>query len=114
MPADSVTHIDVRRERRNTLYGAGVGLLAGTLTALAADPDWVDENGECTTLSCLAYRVSPHLDTRVAVLGVAGALLGTIVGSGEKTATWAPVHFKRLNVGPAPDGGLALGVRITF
>lgn len=51
---------------------------------------------------------------RVAVLGFAGALLGTIVGSEMKTATWAPVHLERLNVGPAPDGGLAVGVRITF
>lgn len=114
VPIDSVTRIDVRRERSNALYGAGVGLLAGTLTALTASADWVDENGDCTTLPCIAYKVSPHLDTRLAVLGIAGALLGTIVGSAEKTATWAPVHLERLSVGPAPDGGLALGVRITF
>lgn len=114
VPVDSVAHIDVRRERRMTLEGVGVGLLAGTLTALAADPDWVDENGDCTTLPCVAYKVSPHLDTRLAVFGIAGVLLGAIAGSAEKTATWAPVSLARLNVGPAPGGGLALGVRITF
>jgi len=114
LPVDSVTRIDVRRERRMTLEGLGVGLLGGTLLALAASPDWLDENGNCTTLSCLAYKVSPHLDTRIAVLGFTGALLGTIIGSETKKATWAPVHLERLNLGPAPDGGLALGVRITF
>ncbi len=114
VPVDSLSRIDVRRERRMTLEGVGLGLLAGTLTALAADPDWVDENGDCTTVPCLAYKVSPHLDTRLAVFGLAGALLGTIVGSETKTVTWAPVHLERLNVGPAPGGGLALGLRITF
>lgn len=114
VPADSVSRIDVRRERSMTLEGAGLGALAGTLLALVASPDWVDENGECTTAECLAYKVSPHLGTRTAVLGVAGALLGTIVGSETKTATWTTVHRKRLNVGATPDGGLALGLRISF
>ena len=114
VPVDSVTRLDVRRERRMTLEGLGVGLLAGTLTALAADPEWVDENGDCTTLPCLAYKVSPHLDTRLAVFGIVGVLLGTLVGSETKTTTWAPVPLARLNVGPAPGGGLALGVRISF
>ena len=114
VPADSVTRIDVRRERRMTLEGAGVGLLGGTLLALVASPDWVDENGDCLTLPCLAYKVSPNLDTRVAVLGFVGTLLGTIVGSETKHVTWAPVHLEGLNVGPAPNGGLTLGVRISF
>ena len=114
VPVDSVTRLVVRRERRMTLEGMGVGLLAGTLTALTADPNWVDENGDCTTLPCVAYRVSPHLDTRLAVFGIAGVLLGAIAGSAEKTTTWAPVPLARLNVGPAPGGGLAFGVRISF
>ncbi len=114
VPVDSVTRLDVRRERRMTLEGMGVGLLAGTLTALAADPDWVDENGDCTTLPCLAYKVSPHLGTRLAVFNIVGVLLGAIAGSAEKTTTWAAVPLARLNVGPAPGGGLALGVRISF
>lgn len=114
VPVDSVTRLDVRRERRKTLEGMGLGLLAGTLTALAADPDWVDENGDCTTLSCIAYKVSPHLDTRLAVFGGVGVLLGAIVGSSEKTATWKPVRLERVNVGPAPGGGVAFGVTISF
>lgn len=114
VPADSVTAIDVRRGRRMTLEGAGLGLLGGALLALVASPDLVDENGDCTTLGCLAYKVSPHLDTRVAVLSIAGVLLGAIVGSETKTATWETVHLKRLNVGATQDGGVALGVRIAF
>ncbi len=76
VPADSVTRLDVSRGKRPmTLEGAGVGMLGGALLALIASPDWVDENGECT-LACLAYEVSPHLGTRVAVLSLLGALLG--------------------------------------
>ena len=97
-----------------TLEGAGLGVVAGTLLALAASSDWVDENGECTTPECLAYRVSPHLKTRIAVLSVVGALLGTIVGSETKTTTWATVPLKRLNVNATQDGGLTLGLRISF
>ncbi len=114
VPADSVTRMDVRREHRMTLEYAGLGLLGGTLVALVASPDWVDENGDCTTLPCLAYKVSPHLDTRVAVLGLAGVLLGTIIGSETRTATWVTVPLEKLNVGATPDGGLALGVKISF
>ena len=112
--ADSIARVEVRRERPMTLEGAGVGLLAGTLLALTATPDLVDENGDCTTLPCLAYKVSPHLDTRMAVLGVVGTLLGAIAGAGMKTQTWEPVQLNWLDVGPAPDGGLALGIRIHF
>jgi len=114
VPADSITQLVVRRERAMTLEGAGVGLLAGALLALAASPDWVDENGNCTTPECLAYKVSPHLDTRLAVFGGAGLLLGTIVGSETKTATWAKVNLQRVSVSGTQDGGLALGLRISF
>jgi hypothetical protein len=112
--ADSVSRIEVRRQRRMTLEGLGVGLLAGTLLAVAASPDSVDEDGNCTPLVCLAYKVSPNLDTRIAVLGLVGALAGVIVGSETKTHTWSPVQLERLVAGPAPGGGLALGVRISF
>ena len=107
---DSVTSLEVRRERAMTLEGLGLGLLAGTLLAAAADPNWLDENGNCTTASCLAYKVSPRFETRFAVLGSIGALLGIIVGSEEKKVSWAPVPL----VGPAPGGGLALGLRLSF
>lgn len=80
----------------------------------AASPDWVDENGDCTTAECLAYRVSPHLDTRLAVLGVAGALLGAIVGAGTRTAGWVRVPLEGLHLGATQDSGLALGVTIFF
>jgi hypothetical protein len=111
---DSIARLEVRRERSMALEGAGVGLLAGALTALAADPNWLDENGDCTTLSCIAYKVSPHLDTRLAVFGTLGTLLGAIAGSGEKTHRWARVDLKRVHIAPAPSGGLALGFSISF
>ncbi len=114
LPADSVTHLDVRRERGMTLEGLSIGLLAGTLLAVVASPDWVDDNGECTTLPCAAYAVSPNVGTRVEVLGLLGAFVGGIVGSTAKKATWAPVQLDGLQVGRAPDGGLAVGVRLSF
>jgi hypothetical protein len=114
LPADSVTRLDVRRERAMTVEGLGIGLLAGALLAAVASPGWVDENGECTTLPCVAYKVSPNLGTRVQVLGLIGAFVGGIVGATTKKVTWAPVPLERLQVGPAPDGGLAVGVRISF
>jgi len=114
VPADSVTWIDVQRERRLTLEGAALGLLGGTLLAVGASPDCVDEYGESTALACLAYQVSPNLDTRVAVLGGVGALVGVIIGSETRSRKWVPVQLEQLGVGPAPGGGLALGVRLSF
>jgi len=114
LPVDSVTHLDVRRERPRTAEGLGLGLVAGTLLALVASPDWVDDNGDCTPLACLAYKVSPNVGTRVEVLGLLGAFAGGILGSLTTKVTWAPVQLEGLQVGPAPDGGLAVGVRISF
>ncbi|HKE89350.1 MAG TPA: hypothetical protein VKB45_03370 [Gemmatimonadales bacterium] len=114
VPTDSVTRLEVQRDRRMTIEGAGLGVLAGTLLAVLASPDVVDENGNCTTAACLAYKVSPHVGTRIKVLSVAGALLGAIVGSTTKTMTWANVDLQRLDVSATGDGGLALGVRISF
>jgi hypothetical protein len=114
VPADSVALLEVWRERRLTAQGFIPGALAGSLLALIASPDALDENGECTTAACMAYRVLPHRDTRIAVLGGVGALLGTIVGSETKTASWTAVPLQRLQMGTTPGGGLALGVRISF
>lgn len=103
---DSLTRLDVQREHRMTVEGFFLGGLAGTLLAVLASPDLVDDNGQCTTIGCLAYQVSPHTDTRVAVLGGLGALLGTILGSETKTVGWARV--------PLNGGGVALGLRVSF
>lgn len=107
VPADSISRLQVRLERSRTLAGFGIGVLTGTVLALIASPNWVDEDGNCTTAACLAYELSPHLNTRLAVLGSVGALLGAIAGSETKTRTW-------VDVGAAPDGGLALGLTISF
>jgi len=114
VPEDSVSRLDVRRERSMAGEGALLGGLAGTVLALIASPDVLDENGKCTTLECLAYQVSPKVDTRIGVLAGVGILLGLIVGSETKTVTWSPVPLQRLTVGSTPNGGLALGVRISF
>jgi hypothetical protein len=115
VPRDSITQIEVGGKRPMTLEGVGLGLLGGTLLALIASPDWVDENGDCT-LPCLAYEVSPDAGTRVVVLSLLGALLGGLAGAATKVDTWTPVRLERLDVGPAPGGGLALGVgvRVSF
>jgi len=87
------------------------GRLTGTLVAWEPDTLVVRVDGYAQGLGLILPVDSV---TRIAVLGFTGALLGTIIGSETKKATWAPVHLERLNLGPAPDGGLALGVRITF
>jgi hypothetical protein len=113
VPTDSVTRLDVRHERSMTLAWTGVGVLAGSLLAVVADPNSVDENGNCS-LACLAYEVSPRLDKRLAILSVAGAVLGAIVGAGSKTETWATVPLTHVRLDATQNGGLALGVRLSF
>ena len=102
---DSIARLEVQRERSLALEGAILGVLGGTLLALAASPDCVDENGESQTLACLAYKVSPHLETRINVLGGLGALVGIIAGSDTKKRWWMPVPL---------NGGRAIGLSISF
>ena len=113
VPTDSVARIDLREEHDMTVEGIGLGALAGALLALVASPDLVDDEGNCT-IACLAYDVSPHVDTRIAVLSLTGAVLGAIVGSGARRVTWTTVHQKQVLVAPTSDGGLALGFQIRF
>ncbi|HET9384448.1 MAG TPA: hypothetical protein VFO67_04815 [Gemmatimonadales bacterium] len=113
VPTDSVARIDLQQEQAMTMEGAGLGALAGVLLAVVASPDWVDDEGNCT-IACLAYEVSPNVDTRIAVLGLTGAVLGVVVGSGAKRVTWITVHLQRSTVGATSDGGLAFGLRIRF
>ena len=114
VPEDSVSRLDVRRERTMAAEGALLGGLAGTVLAVVASPDVLDDDGNCTTLECLAYQVSPKVDTRIGVLAGLGVLLGMMVGSETKIVTWSPVPLQRLTVGSTPNGGLALGVRFSF
>ena len=114
VPQDSVSRLDVRRERTMAAEGALLGGLAGTVLALLASPEVLDENGNCTTLECLAYQVSPKVDTRIGVLAGVGVLVGLIVGSETKIVTWSPVPLQRLTIGSTSNGGLALGVRLSF
>jgi hypothetical protein len=114
VPADSLSRLDVRHERTMAAEGALLGGLAGTLLAVVASPDVLDENGKCTTLECLAYQVSPRVDTRIGVLAGVGFLVGIIVGSETKHVTWSSLPLQRVTVGSTPNGGLAMGVRISF
>jgi hypothetical protein len=102
---DSIARLEVQRERSLAPEGAVLGFLGGTLLALVASPDCVNEDGESQTLLCLAYKVSPHLDTRITVLGGLGALVGVIAGSDTKKRWWIPVPL---------NGGCALGLSISF
>lgn len=114
VPEDSLWRLDVRRERTMAAEGAVLGGLAGTVLAVIASPDVLDEDGNCTTLECITYQVSPKVETRIGVLAGVGVLVGVIVGSQTKIVTWSPVPLQRLTVGSTPNGGLALGVRISF
>ena len=102
---DSIARLEVQRERSLAVDGAVLGLLGGSLLALVASPDCVDEDGESQTLACLAYLVSPHLETRLTVLGGLGALVGVIAGAGAKKRWWMPVPL---------NGGRAVGLSISF
>jgi hypothetical protein len=104
VPTDSISALDVQRERRMIAEGVLLGSLAGAAIGALANPDWVDDNGDCTIM-CLAYDISPNLDTRMAVLGLTGALLGGIVGAGAKSATWVAVPL---------HSGVAVGISLSF
>jgi hypothetical protein len=84
--------------------GVLIGSLAGAAIGALASPDWVDDNGDCTIM-CRAYDISPNLDTRMAVLGLTGAVLGAIVGAGAKSASWVAVPL---------HSGVAVGVSLSF
>lgn len=114
VPVDSLKRLQQRGERTLAGEGLGLGVLAGTLVALVADPNALDEDGNCTTLECISYQVSSDVGTRIAVLALTGAVLGAIAGSRTKVDTWLTVPLERLQVGPTSDGGLAFGVRISF
>jgi hypothetical protein len=105
VPTDSISALAVNHERRMIAEGVLLGSLAGAAIGALASPDWVDENGDCTIM-CIAYEISPNLDTRMAVLGLAGAALGAIVGARAKSSTWVTVPLQR--------GGVAFGVRLSF
>ena len=63
----------------------------------------------------------PELDRAIDVAGVlaftgGGALLGGVVGAFIRSDRWEPVPPSGVQWGaaPAPEGGLALGIRVPF
>ena len=101
---DSISALAVQHERRMIAEGLLIGSLTGAAIGALASPDWVDDEGDCTIL-CMAYEVSPNADTRMAVLGLAGAVLGTIIGAGTRTSSWVVVPMQH---------EVAVGIRLSF
>jgi hypothetical protein len=114
VPKDSVSAFAVYRERRMIAEGMLIGILAGAAVGALASPEWVDDNGDCTTVLCVAYEISEETDTRMVVLGIAGAALGAIAGSSAETTGWVKVPLHSVTFGGTPDGGVAVGVRLSF
>ena len=114
IPLSSVTKLEMRGKKPNTLKGAGMGFLigAGVGAMLLAIIDCEDilgptlPGGRCTT------DVLEGMVTMTA----AGALVGAVIGSFSHTDRWVKVPLDRLTIGLAPQrtGGLALSASVAF
>jgi hypothetical protein len=109
LPVASVTRLEVSTGRKSkTATGAGIGFgigaAAGTVLALmfCSDPD-----NACGAGSFLGGSV---------LLGLPGAGVGALIGSGIKVERWETVPLDRIRVGLTSQPGrpLALSVTLTF
>jgi hypothetical protein len=117
VPVDSIIWLAVRRERAQTLEGAGAGALAGSLLAVTAHPGWAEDDEDCEgwgAAPCIAYEISPRLGTRLAVLIPLGVVVGAIAGSQSRTATWRSVRLERVGLAPVSGGRVGVGVTLSF
>jgi hypothetical protein len=101
VPVDSVRLLEVSRGRhRQTWSGAGVGFAfgagaGGLLGALASS--------SCESSECV--DPGEFIAGSVVALGVAGGLIGAVVGAATETDTWEEVPLDRLSgVPPAAQG----------
>lgn len=107
----AVDRIELRAgARRHVLAGAGLGFLAGSgVTYLAlhtggstspCDPSRNQDamqSGECLAVAALG--------------GLAGALLGGVVGAFVRTDAWREIPLERLRVGWLPHRGMTVALR---
>ena len=115
IPRAEVTRFEIRtresRKGRATLIGALVGLGVGAAVGYAAGDDCGDT--DAPRLVCFPR---PASGASVGVVGAGlGAVLGLILGPGEKWETADPARFK-LTAGrsPGPGGGLHVELSLAF
>ena len=108
VPQDSVTTLEVREQVSQAGVGAGIGggigafIGAGVGAASCTDPV-LGDSGACALAGAL-------------VVGIGGAMLGSIVGAITKTERWVSVPLDRIRVGLGPqrDGGFVVGMSVGF
>ena len=108
-----VTQLDVSTgRRRHTLQGAGIGALAGVASgALLGFADGDDPPG------FLSMTASEKAALGGATLGVAGLVIGTVVGALKVSDRWTSVPIGAAPVTPSLQvgrSGARLGVAMSF
>jgi hypothetical protein len=107
LPLAPVTRLEVSRgQKSHTLWGAGIGLVAGG-AAGAAIGSASSRGDEYSGLVTLAYAAGG------AWLGL---LFGTAIGAVIRTERWELVDLQPVRVGLTPHGrrGLAVSVSVAF
>ena len=114
-PRGTVERVEVSRGRargRGALRGAGLGLLAGAAVGAWWGAAVISEGNDC-------YQVCSRGAGAVVgavLLGVPGAVIGTVAGTLTAGERWRRVDGARLRVGlgPARDGGATVALRLSF
>jgi hypothetical protein len=123
VPLTYVTGLErANGKKRNTLKGAGIGLLigagVGALAGLAAGEDCPPSRSGSTGLYALDLCFSKGSMAAVGsvMAGVTGTVLGAVIGSFGQTDRWEDVPIDRIRLGilPQRQGGLAFSASVTF
>jgi hypothetical protein len=105
-----VAHFEVSVRPGRKRMGAGIGALAGVLAAVAIG---ASEGGGCAPDAWICFSETETAGL-VGVLTIpAGALIGALVAPGEKWETESPSRLA-VGVAPAPGGGVAARVALSF
>lgn len=124
IPFDIMTELEISRgigtvtgaRRRGAVRGGLIGVAAGAVVSGAAylvnrgDQEFEDpEPAECSAL-CSLFEASPANTARnLAVGGVAGAILGGVIG-GRAREIWEPTRMPRVDFRAGAGGGTTLSV----
>lgn len=107
---NTLTRLEVNTGRRSHLgTGLGLGLLAGAGLGAILGASVGNDGGEfCTATQCAVAGA--------AVVGVAGMVVGALVGAMTHTDRWQEVPLERVGVRlfPRRDGSLSLAVSLRF